>query len=106
MVEEFIDVISRAKFRSSYKISARTVQSLTNMLINNQIKTRIPRTRVKIRDPKDIVILATAIRGRADYLVTGDKDLLVLSKHKSIKPLQILTPHDFLQEFMSSAIPT
>jgi hypothetical protein len=52
---------------------------------------------VTVRDPKDTVILATAIDGKADYLVTGDKDLLVLAGHKSIKPLKIVTPTEFIR---------
>ena len=39
----------------------------------------------KSRDPKDDYLLATALVGQADYLVTGDKDLLVLDKVGSVK---------------------
>jgi len=41
------------------------------------------------RDPDDLAVLGTAIAGRADYLVSGDKDLLVLKEHAGIP---ILTP--------------
>jgi putative PIN family toxin of toxin-antitoxin system len=41
------------------------------------------------RDPDDLAVLGTAIAGRADLLVTGDKDLLVLKEHAGIP---ILTP--------------
>jgi hypothetical protein len=37
------------------------------------------------RDPDDDYILATAFAGNADYLVTLDKDLLVLKACKGIK---------------------
>jgi predicted nucleic acid-binding protein len=37
------------------------------------------------------------LRGHADYLVTGDKDLLILSSHKSVKPLKIVTPAEFIR---------
>ena len=43
-------------------------------------------------DPDDNVILATAIKGEADYLVTGDKqDLLAL---KSVQNTQIISASD------------
>jgi putative PIN family toxin of toxin-antitoxin system len=45
------------------------------------------------RDVEDDWILATALAARADALVTGDKDLLVLGRHEGI---QILTPRDTL----------
>lgn len=47
------------------------------------------------RDPKDDIFLACAVEGNADYIVTGDADLLVLTEHEGIK---ILRPHDFLEE--------
>jgi putative PIN family toxin of toxin-antitoxin system len=37
------------------------------------------------RDSFDDYVLAAAIEGGADYLVTEDKDLLVLREHKNIK---------------------
>jgi len=45
------------------------------------------------RDPDDDAILATAIAGRADLLVTGDKDLLVIGSYQGIS---IVTPADCL----------
>lgn len=50
---------------------------------------------VAVRDPKDIPILATAL-SHADYLVTGDNDLLVLDGDPALGPLRIVTPRAFL----------
>jgi putative PIN family toxin of toxin-antitoxin system len=44
------------------------------------------------RDPFDDYVLAAAVSGKVDYLVTADKDLLVLESHKGI---MIVTPKDF-----------
>lgn len=44
------------------------------------------------RDRKDDYLLAYAFVGQADYLVTGDEDLLVLGQ---IGPLAILSPPEF-----------
>lgn len=49
---------------------------------------------VASRDPDDDVVLACAIDGQADVIVTGDKDLLVL---RSFRKIPILTPRQFLQ---------
>jgi putative PIN family toxin of toxin-antitoxin system len=46
------------------------------------------------RDPKDDYLLAYALVGEADYLVTGDKDLLELQGQ--IMGLEILTPAQFI----------
>lgn len=45
------------------------------------------------RDPEDNALLECALAGRADCLVTGDKDLLVLHPFHGI---QILRPAEFL----------
>ncbi len=50
------------------------------------------RPSIKVRDPADAHILAEAIAGRADVLVTGDKDLLDVAAKA---PIPILTPRGF-----------
>ncbi len=45
------------------------------------------------RDADDDAILATAVAARADLLVTGDKDLLVLGSYNGIP---IVTPDQCL----------
>lgn len=45
------------------------------------------------RDPADDVVLAAALEGRADNIVTGDDDLLVLGDFEGIP---IVTPRVFL----------
>lgn len=47
----------------------------------------------ELRDPKDQMILATAITGNAKVVISGDKDLLVLHPFADIS---ILSPQDFL----------
>jgi uncharacterized protein len=47
------------------------------------------------RDPKDNFLLALAKDGKADYLLTGDKDLLVLAKFGKTK---IVTITAFIDE--------
>lgn len=44
------------------------------------------------RDPFDDYVLAAAVSGKVDYLVTADKDLLVLEKHGKVV---IIHPKDF-----------
>ena len=45
------------------------------------------------RDPDDEVVLATAVAGKADLIVTGDDDLLML---RSFRNIEIVTPRAFL----------
>jgi len=47
----------------------------------------------KVRDEDDRWVLESAIRAKADILVTGDKDLLELSK--KVEQLKIISPRGF-----------
>jgi putative PIN family toxin of toxin-antitoxin system len=47
---------------------------------------------VECRDKEDLPILGAAVAGQADYIITGDNDLLVLHQYKNIR---IITPRQF-----------
>lgn len=49
-----------------------------------------------LRDPKDVHILAAALNGGADYLVTGDDDLLEHQNDPRLGTLRIVTVARFL----------
>ncbi|MDX2188466.1 MAG: putative toxin-antitoxin system toxin component, PIN family [Bacteroidota bacterium] len=55
-------------------------------------KTQITPTHFINRDPKDNFLLDLIDFSKADYLVTGDKDLL---EHNPFKSAKILTPAEF-----------
>lgn len=57
---------------------------------------------VKVRDPKDEQVLATALGGKAEYLLTGDDDLLVLNGDSKLGRLQIVPGGVFLELLQSS----
>lgn len=48
------------------------------------------------RDPKDNKYLELALSGKANFLITGDKDLLILNPFENIP---IITPRDFIENF-------
>ncbi len=47
---------------------------------------------LKIKDRGDLILLSSALMGKADIFVTGDKDLIELRK---VKSLQVLSPRAF-----------
>jgi len=51
---------------------------------------------IRCRDPKDDIVLAVALGGDADYLVTGDSDLLSLEGKPELGKLKIVKATDFL----------
>jgi putative PIN family toxin of toxin-antitoxin system len=46
------------------------------------------------RDKDDDKILQCGLEGNVDFIITGDKDLLVLKEYKNIK---IIKPKDYLE---------
>jgi putative PIN family toxin of toxin-antitoxin system len=62
------------------------------LLLRSEIVIPLDCNEPELRDSKDLKVLGTLLASQADYLVTGDKDLLALS-HK----YPILTPAAFWQ---------
>jgi uncharacterized protein len=58
-----------------------------------EVEDKIGRT---CRDSQDDKIIACAVAAQADYIVSGDKDLLVLKKYGQIK---IISASEFLKKF-------
>ncbi|MFM7197042.1 MAG: putative toxin-antitoxin system toxin component, PIN family, partial [Chloroflexota bacterium] len=55
---------------------------------------------MRIRDPNDAHVLAAALAGNVDYLVTGDADLLVLDGTLPAGAPRIFTPAWFVREVL------
>ena len=80
---EFIDVTSREKLKPFF--TDEDIAALIDLIeeygeivkINSQVQI--------CRDTKDNFLLALAKEGKADYLVTGDKDLLILESFEKTK---------------------
>jgi putative PIN family toxin of toxin-antitoxin system len=60
---------------------------------DSEVVKATPLARQVCRDSDDDRILAAAIAAKADAIVTGDQDLLVLERFKGVT---ILNPHDCL----------
>jgi putative PIN family toxin of toxin-antitoxin system len=88
LIEEFLTVVKRPKLKKYFAPS--DVQKLLNTI--NEVAEFIDvKSNVSIcRDEKDNFLLSLAFDGKADFLITGDKDLLVLKKieHTSIVTIQ------------------
>ena len=80
LLEEFKSVAQRQKFRKYF--SSVVFDNLILRLQKKAIFIR-PKSVVTIcRDSKDDFLLALAADGGATHLITGDKDLLVLTRFK------------------------
>jgi len=87
MTTELIEVLRRAKFR---KIKNRHVDNFLSILVGRAKLVRVEgRLNVIVEDPDDNLVLGTACGGRANYLVSGDKHLLMLKQFRSIRIVSV-----------------
>jgi putative PIN family toxin of toxin-antitoxin system len=94
LLEEFLEVAKRPKFRRFF--SSSDIEDLLELLNEYADFVKVV-TKVKMsRDPKDDFLLALAVDGKADILLTGDQDLLVLAKYNNTT---IITISDFFDKY-------
>ena len=82
------------KFRKARWMAEEEIVSLLQSLAQESLLVA-GRVRVKVsRDPEDNKFLEAAIEARAQYVVTGDKDLLDLKTYRQVR---IVRPAAFLK---------
>ena len=91
LVNELNDVLSRPRF-DRYANRERREEFLQDLVRQGELVAITERIQA-CRDPDDDKILELAVNGRADYIVTGDDDLLVMNPFRRIA---IVTPAEFL----------
>ena len=90
-VRELDDVLRRAKF--DHYLSREDRDRFLEALIRESELVDISETVKACRDPEDDRILELAVNGHADFLITGDADLLAMNPFRGTR---IVTPVDFL----------
>lgn len=92
LCEELLDEILR-NLRLKIKLPTDIVDGIGELLREHaSMFNPVPFASDVCRDPDDIKILGLAVASDADYVVTGDKGLLVLKKFQGIS---ILNPRSF-----------
>ena len=94
LLEELVDVLKRPRIRKKYGLSEQDIQTAVSLILL-QGEAVVPNERIiACRDPKDDKFLEMAVAGKADVIVSGDEDLLVLHPFAGIP---IVSPATFLQ---------
>jgi putative PIN family toxin of toxin-antitoxin system len=90
--DDLFDEILR-NLRLKIKLPTNIVDNICELLREHaNISIPEPLASDVCRDPDDIKILGLAVASNADYIVTGDKDLLIL---KNFQDIPILNPRSF-----------
>jgi putative PIN family toxin of toxin-antitoxin system len=82
----------RRVLKTKLRVPKDTVSAIEEMLRDQTIEPKPKKLLdVEIRDPNDAWVLAAAVAGGAELLVTGDSDLLDIA---SDAPLRIVSPRE------------
>ena len=90
---EYLEVVRRPKFG----LTTETIRQWADLIAMRTLTVPSPPVDVSFpRDPKDAIFLSAAVSSGADFLITGDKDLL--QSHASLAT-RIISAADFAAEF-------
>jgi putative PIN family toxin of toxin-antitoxin system len=95
ILTEFIDHYV-GKFKATWEQATLVADTLRK---HGEIVVPMPISPDDFGDPDDLPVLGTALAGRADCLITGDKKLLELGHYQGIP---ILSPRDFYDRIRAS----
>ncbi len=93
ILHEIQEILKREKFLLREEQIDGLIREIEQLAIIVYPKSKI----IDIcRDSEDHIILECAVQSKADFIVTGDKDLLVLG---TFLGTEIISPTDYLQNF-------
>ena len=95
ILSEIIDVLNRAKFKDFTEDKKEKIEDLIRVILSISKLIKI-KTKIDIinEDPKDNIILETAIDGKAEYIISYDNHLINMIQYKDVK---MITPTKFLK---------
>jgi putative PIN family toxin of toxin-antitoxin system len=93
IIKEFEGILKK-----KFKLSSNDLYEITSIVseVASEILDHLSPVPRICRDPNDDMIIVCAIDVAADYIVTGDEDLLILKRYKDII---ILNPRNFAAIF-------
>lgn len=94
MTGDFILTELKRVFTEKLKVPKHIVDDAEELLRRHHIEPLPDKpSDIQVRDEDDRWVLESALRAKADVLITGDKDLLVVSN--LVSDLKIVTPREF-----------
>ncbi|MDP2216201.1 MAG: putative toxin-antitoxin system toxin component, PIN family [Methanolobus sp.] len=99
IVTEVSKVLQYPKIRNAFSLTDEEIEK--SLLLLSKYSQRTPgelRLDVITEDPSDNMLLACAVEGNADFIVSGDNHLLNIETYQGI---QILSPREFIRQLES-----
>jgi uncharacterized protein len=97
ILTELTDILQKSKLQK--RLNRLEITANEVVIIAKRLMTLVVTEEIiipQLRDPKDQMVLATAISGDVQIVISGDKDLLILHPYGNIS---ILLPQEFLARF-------
>uniref|UniRef100_B8HR93 Nucleotide binding protein PINc n=1 Tax=Cyanothece sp. (strain PCC 7425 / ATCC 29141) TaxID=395961 RepID=B8HR93_CYAP4 len=92
LLEELNEVLRRERFNRYITNEER--EEFLEALVERAVFVEINEKVQACRDPKDDKVLEVALNGAAQYIISGDRDLLVLHSFRS---MVVITADEFLK---------
>jgi len=87
LLAELVDVLRRPRLRDKVGLAEADVETIVALVLLRGEPFTPTRRIAACRDPKDDMLLELAVAGRADVIVSGDEDLLVLDPFGGMRTL-------------------
>lgn len=96
ILEELLAKVALPRIREKYHLGEEDIEALLALLaLRGELVSPVRRVKA-CRDPDDDMVIEAALEGKAEWVVTGDGDLLILEKFEGIR---FVPPRTFLQAF-------
>jgi len=100
LLNEVENTFNKTKFQPKLKALDLMVSTLMDLIRESVVLYPIDELNIpELRDPDDNIVVATAIAAKADVIITGDRDLLILAEYQGIN---IMTAKDFWQRYFDA----
>lgn len=87
-------VLAYPRIRRKYPFTDESAADYLMLLrVVAQVVAPLPKLKPVVRDPNDDMVVACAVKAKAQHIVTRDKDLLDLQQYRTIK---IFSPESYL----------
>jgi putative PIN family toxin of toxin-antitoxin system len=101
LLAELTNVLSRPRILVHYPLVEEDAPALIEAVVEQAIFIQVKDVRPLCRDAHDDIVLATAIAGRATYIVSRDEDITRspdLAQQLELHSIRVITVRRFLQE--------
>ena len=101
LLEELVEVLRRPKMVRKYGVTNEDVRALQELLGRHAVVVPVRHTVHVCRDPDDDVVIEMALRGNAQFVVSGDADLWETGEVQAYlrdQRIHVLNPKEFLDK--------